>query len=218
MRIRRIAFTAVATCALAATGAHASFVSMSPDPFVGGNGVTMGAFHTPFGYVTGLDTAVNEISNTVTAGNDYIDYTGTAILTFYSSPSLTTVVATGTLQAQFDIEIFHRTSPFETGTFSFQYLSSTESGMVDGNSVMIKLNPAETSGGTTTITAGPGLGQYTIERTATTYSQYSIDGGAFINTPGLTVVGVAVPEPSTLVLSAIGAVAGLGVLARRRKV
>lgn len=184
---------------------------------LGGNLVTLASFASPFGYVTNIVTNISETSNSVTGGNDFVEYTATSKLTFYTAPSLTTVSATGTLQGNFEIEIFGRTSPFATGTFDFRFLSSTASGTIDGQPVSVQLNPAQTSGGTTAIVAGPGIGQYTIDTTATQYSQYSIAGGPFTNTPPLQVIGSAVPEPSALVLSGIAAVAGLGAWVRRRR-
>ena len=183
LRIHGIGLIAVAIIALATTRADASFISNSPDPMVGGNIVTTGAFQSPFGYVTNVVTNISETSNTITAGNDVIDYTATSNLTFYSDPSLTTVLGTASLTGSFEIEIFGRTSAFSTGHYNFDFTSSTVSGMVDGASVVVQLNPSMTSGGSTTITAGPGVGQFTIDTTATQYSQYTINGGSPINTP-----------------------------------
>jgi hypothetical protein len=59
LNIRKVGFFTVVLSALGSTGAQASFVSLSPDPMLGGNLVTQGSFATPFGDVT---TAVTNIS------------------------------------------------------------------------------------------------------------------------------------------------------------
>jgi hypothetical protein len=219
LNIRKVGFFTVVLSALGSTGAQASFVSLSPDPMLGGNLVTQGSFATPFGDVTTAVTNISEISNSIVGGNDVISYTATSNLTFYTSPALTTVVTFASLPGLFEITIYGRTTPFETGTFNFVFDSSAASGLIGGEAVSVQLNPSMTSGGTTTITPGPGLGQYTIDTIATQYSQYSINGSAFVDTPALGVVGTAsVPEPSPLLLSGIAAVVGLGAWARRRSV
>ena len=115
-----------------------------------------------------------------------MDYTATSLHTIYTSPSLTTVVATAAFQGEFEIEIFHRNTPFETGSFDYQIISQTSSGTIEGKSVKVLLNPAKTSGGTTTITPGPGVGEYTIDTTAIVYSEFIVNGGMPIMLPVTT--------------------------------
>ena len=178
--------------------------------------MTSGSVQIPLGWVTTTITDVSETSNSVTHGNDFVDYTATILHTIYTSPSLTTVVATAAFPGEFEIEIFNRISPFETGSFDFRIISQTSSGTIDGKSVTVQLNPAETSGGTTTITPGPLVGEYTINTTATIYSQFIVDGGTPINVPGVPVTVQTVPEPATLTLLGMSLAAGLIFLRWRR--
>jgi len=187
---------------LAASTASASFISLSPDPMLGGDLISVGPpVSSPFGYVTFNITNIQQTNNSIIGGNNFIKYTASPILTFYSDPSLTNVLTTATFQGQFEIEVFGRTSPFQTGTFAFQFVSSTATGLVEGLPVSVQLDPSQTSGGTTTITAGPGIGQFTIDTTAIQYSQFSVNGGEFSNIPPIPLVGVAaVPEPASLTM------------------
>lgn len=162
--------------------------------------MTTGAVQTPLGWVTTTITNISETSNSIANGNDFVDYTATSLQTIYTSSSLTTVLTTAALQDKFEIEIFGRNTPFETGSFSYQIMSQTSSGTIEGKSVTVQLNPDETSGGTTTITPGPGVGQYTIDTTATVYSQFIVNGGMPTNLPPVTVQVMAVPEPAALTL------------------
>lgn len=191
---------AAAMSALAVNAADASFVTPDPDPFLGGMVTTTGSVHTPLGWITTTITNITEKSNSISTGNDYVVYNATGLHTVYTSSSLTTVLTTAAFQDAFEIEIFNRTTPFETGPFSFQILSQTSSGTIEGNAVTVQLNPAKTSGGTTTITAGPLVGEYTVSTTATVYSQYIVNGGPAINVSPVNIVAEAVPEPSTLTL------------------
>ena len=179
--------------------------------------MTTGSVDTPLGWATTTITNISETSNSITSGNDSVDYTATISHTFYTSPSLTTVVTTAAFEGEFEIEIFHRDSPFETGSFSFQIISQSSSGTIEGKSVTVQLNPAEASDGMTTITPGPGVGEYTINTTATVFSQFIVNGGTPTSLPGVGVIVQGVPEPASLTLLSTS-LAGLIFLRWRRVV
>jgi hypothetical protein len=217
----RAAVAAVAISTIATSAANASFISNSPDPMLGGNRVPLTGvpIDTQFGYATYYVTNIQETSSSVSAGNNYLNYTFTEYFTFYTDPSLTTIATTATFQGQFALTVYGRTSSYETGTFNFAF-NSTSSGTVDGDSVSVTTNPSLGGSGTTTMTPGPGLGQYTINTTTTINNQYSINGGAEISTAAISATSVPpgvtspVPEPSSLVPGAIGIV--FVAFARRR--
>ena len=203
--------------ALAAHAADASSITPDPDPFLGSTVGTTGSVQIPLGWVTTTFTNISETSNSVTNGNDFVDYTATILHTVYTSSSLTTVLTAAAFQGEFEIEIFNRSSPFETGSFSFQITSQTSSGTIEGKPVTVQLNPAETSGGTTVITPGPLVGEYTVNTNATVYSQFIVNGGTPINVPGVPITVQSVPEPATLTLlgTALAGLIFLRLAARR---
>ncbi len=201
---------------MTAGAADASFISSSPDPLLGGNrvptsGVPAG---TPWGYATYYVSNIVETGSVVTGGSNILDYTYTEYFTFYTTPSMTTVATSAVFAGQYELTIPGRTSSYETGTFNFTYTASA-TGTVNGDTVVLRTDPSIPATGTTSITPGPGVGEYTIDTTTTVTQQYSSNGGAWITAPSVSATSVplgvtsAVPEPSAF-LSAMSAVAVLG--------
>lgn len=173
----------------------------------------------PLGYGEAFTlTNISETSNNVTAGNDVIDYNAVLKATFYMTPALTTVAANVQLTGDFEVTLFGRTSPFETGTFAYQIDSISFSGIVKGHVLTAGLNSAFVSEGTTTIVPGPGVGQFTITAPGVLFGERSVDGGPPVAGPPYTVtVGPApsaVPEPGLCQLA--GAIGAGGLLVWRR--
>ena len=124
----------------------------------------------------------------------------------------------------FEITVLGRTSSFQLGTFDFQYDFINFTGPIGENTVERRLYPGFNSGGTVTISAGPGLGQYTIDASGQFRLEFSTNGGPFADT-GISSISVGspaastVPEPGSVALLVVGLVglSGAGFLARRRK-
>lgn len=146
--------------------------------------------------------------------NDVIDYDAVLNATFYTSPALTTVAAQVTLPGSFEVTLFNRANPFETGTFTYQINSIDFSGTINGHTLTTQLNPSNASMGTATITPGPGVGQYTITAPAVLFAERAVDGGPFTPGPPFTVtVGSpppsSVPEPGVYQMATLFGVGGL---------
>lgn len=206
--------------------AEAQFITNSPDPFQGSM-LTLQAPapepYPPLGFTQTLAvTNIAETNNTIVSGNDVIDYDALLNATFYTTPALTTVAANVTLAGSFQVMLLGRTSPFQTGTFDYQITSIDFSGTIMGHTLQAQLNPNFISQGTTTITPGPGVGEFTVTAPAVLYGQRIIDGGDPINGPPFTVtVGpaptTAVPEPGVFPMAALLGAGGLLTWRRARR-
>src|SRR5579871_683178 len=197
--------------------AHAQFVTNSPDPFQGSiltlQSPGVQAF-LPLGYAKIYTiTDIMETNNMISGSDDVIDYSGVFNGTFYTTPALTTVSRQVTLTGDFEVTLFNRTSPFQTGNFNYQVDSVGFSSNINGHTLMFQLNPDLVSEGMTTIDPGPGLGQFTTTAPALVYGEYIVDGGNPVKGPGVTLtVGnppSAVPEPGLDQMVALFGIAGL---------
>jgi hypothetical protein len=209
---------------LSPTAAQAQFITNSPDPFQG----SVVTLQSPAPQFYGLGYAqtvtldsITETNNTITGGNDVIDYNAGLDAPYYTTPALTTVAGALSLTGSFEVTLFGRINPFEIGIFSYQIDSISFSGTLAGHTLTLELNPSQISQGTTTITPGPGLGQYTITAPALVYGQRIVDGGSPIaGTPFQLTVGAppsAVPEPGLASMTALVGVGGLLTWRRNRR-
>lgn len=196
---------------------QAQFISTSPDPFQGSQLTLQASTPQPFlplGYTqTFTATNITETSNTISSGNDIIGYSCDLNGTFYTTPALTTVAAIIELPGDFQVTLSNRNSPFLTGTFDFVFDVATFSANIGGNVLTFELDPGQTSQGTTTITPGPGIGQYTVTDTGLLHGQFSINGGTpFIGSPATLSAGpipADVPEPGLYPMMALASLGGL---------
>jgi hypothetical protein len=198
--------------------AHAQFITNSPDPFQGSL-ITLEAPSPqpfpPLGFAQIYTiNNISETNNMVMGGNDVIDYNALLDVNFYTTPALTSLATKVSLPGTFEVTLMNRTNPFETGTFDYQIDAADFSGNILGHTLTVSLNPANTSGGMTTITPGPGVGQFTITAPAVLYGEHSVDGGPPVTGPPLTVTvgppsSSAVPEPGLYQMTVLMGLGGL---------
>lgn len=224
MRYTSCAAALLTGIALLPSVAHATYISSTPDPFAGGViTVTYPAIqHRLFGYVQTFDFVnIVETSNNIIGGNDVLDYNAVLNSIYYTDPTLTKVQSMNATPGNFQVTVLGRTSSLQLGTFDFQFDFVNFNGPIGGYNVKRRLYPGFDSGGTLTTSAGPGLGQYTIDVSGQFRFEFSANGGPFADT-GISSLSVGsqaastVPEPSSYALLIVG-FSGIGFLARRRK-
>jgi hypothetical protein len=184
--------------------------------------LTGGPYMTPFG--TFDMTTVANFDGFVLqnhGGNEFYTY-ATSSLLGTTGPSQTVtfdnhgVFSTFTLtNGDVEVEIFGRSSAFETGMFDARILMATWTGIIDGIPVVAQISPTMPTLGTITFSLPP-VGKLGLLVDYTFYNQteFSLNGGPFVSTP-LTGVSAPVPEAPTWAMMLTG-FAGLCFASYRR--
>ncbi len=205
--------------------AHAAQV-LTPDgdPFPSNSVayLTGGPYVTPFGTfdmttVANFDGFVLQSNN----GNEFYTYATSSVfgttgpsqtVTFDNNGVFSTYTFTN---GDVEVEIFGRSSAFETGTFSARMLMATWTGTIDGLPVVAQISPATPTLGTITFSPPPaGTLGLLVDYVFYNQTEFSLNGGPFVSTP-LTGVSAPIPEASTWAMMLMG-LAGLSFAAYRR--
>ncbi|MFY9968604.1 MAG: hypothetical protein WBQ45_13545 [Roseiarcus sp.] len=226
--MRSVFFSAAVTAlALGASigGAEAAQV-LTPDgdPFPTNSVayLTGGPYMTPFG--TFDMTTVANFDGFVLqshSGNEFYTYaTSTVFGTVGPTQTVTFdnhgVFSTYTFtNGDVEVEIFGRSSAFETGTFSARMLMATWTGTIDGLPVVAQISPATPTLGTIIFSLPPpGTLGLLVDYVFHNQTEFSLNGGPFVSTP-LTGVSAPIPEASTWAMILAG-FAGLAFASYRR--
>jgi hypothetical protein len=190
---------------LFASQAQATFITMSPDPFQGSTVVLSSAPSVvatpPLGFAnTFTINNFNETSSNIVSGNQVVVYTADFNVTFFSDSTLTTPVGSAVLPGNFQATILGRTNPFSTGTWGETIDLATFTSTVNGQSLQTQLNPGLVTTGSVTVTADPGVGEFTIDNTATVHAQQVINGTTS-DVPTLSASAEPTPTPPTVPVS-----------------
>jgi hypothetical protein len=225
MRFRFPAFAGVFLLAGPAV-AEASVISITP---------TLPLFDTPYttatalGCVAAIGICITSPSFTLTSpvlnlntfninGQDLVTNVNfSATLTDLSNTPTGTLLLSGTVEQ----EVQGRTFPTQTGTWTTELLALSLSGPLLGHTATITLNPAQTSGGVTTIT--PSGGAFAIDSFFDVFVEFGLDTPTPLHQlfgPNEFVAAAPTlsetPLPATLPLFASG-LGALGLLGWRRK-
>jgi len=222
LRVRLPIFCLATALSLACAGgnAKADLVTTNPDlPPIGGVYMTAAQVHAAY---PGIDIteAQHHIlmleSRSSVGGNDLetINSQLTGLVSVGGGPA-TPFTLTGPVQ----IEVFSYV-PGQLGTFSTQMLSMDLTGSVAGHSVEIMVDPGlGSSTGMTTISS-LGNGLFNIHSFFDVFTEIRLDHGAFLpqnNGPSVVSLQPAIPEPSSWVMGAMAATAGLVYAGWRRR-
>jgi hypothetical protein len=210
----------------AAPGAFASVITNSPSLPPNTGSYQSGAVHATYNYF-GTPVVIENISHTPNAGAATQNFTaspGNEIDTFPStvtglvSVGLSPFVPFTLSDPATSVEVFGRTSDTQLGSFNTKMLSLDLTGIVLGHSVEINLDPGNPTVGQTTI-SDQGGGMFQITSFFDVFTEISLDGGPFApQIDGPTLVNLEPsPEPASMTLLAIGGVAGVVPILRRRR-
>jgi hypothetical protein len=125
--------------------------------------------------------------------------TDTVKLTTLTHMALPSLTLTGVIEQ----EVFDRTNPAFTGSWTVDLLSVNLTGMLGADTVTLVLNPADTSSGTTTITQG--VTDFIATSFFDVFTELTLDipGQPPLHTTASgTATAAGVPEPATLMLLA----------------
>ncbi|HVP55655.1 MAG TPA: PEP-CTERM sorting domain-containing protein [Candidatus Eisenbacteria bacterium] len=129
-----------------------------------------------------------------------------------------TLIGPVTLGGPIGILYAGRMTDMDLGTFSSSLTELDLTGMFNGHSIEIMLNPNMTSSGPTTVMtldiAAPD-GEFQVSSFFDVFTELSLDHGQFVPGPQRTFTLMPIPEPGSISLLALGVAGVAGELRRR---